>query len=82
MLDAVNILVDKAFIKNEVSNVLDRDLSSLTISTKTIYSKKGEEIAMTYNKQVLEPYRLLEQFGFVVENNIFASLALTVSNAQ
>ena len=82
MRDAASILVEKTFIKNDVSELVDRDLSSLTISTKTAYTKKGEEVAMTYNRQVLEPYSLLEQFGFVVENNIFASLVLSVSNAQ
>jgi len=82
MVDNAIIQVDKMFLKNDVSDVVDRDLSSLTISTNKIYSKKGEEVAMTYNKQVVEPYLLLEHFGFVVENNIFASLVLSVSNAQ
>ena len=82
MLDATSILVDKTFIKNDVSEIVDRDLSSLSISTKKAFTKKGEEVAMTYNRQVLESYSLLEQFGFVVENNIFASLVLSVSNAQ
>ena len=49
MLDTAIILVDKMFMKNDVSDVIDRDLSSLTISSKTIYRKKGEEVAMTYN---------------------------------
>jgi hypothetical protein len=50
MLDTAIILVDKMFIKNDVSDVMDRDLSSLIISSKKIYSKKGEEVAMTYNR--------------------------------
>lgn len=82
MRDLTSIIIDKANIKNEVSQLIDRELSTLTLSSKSDFNKKGEEVAMTYNQNILEPYALLEHYGFVVDNNIFASLTLTVSNVE
>jgi hypothetical protein len=41
---------------------------------------KGEEVAMTYNNIMLDSYILLEHYGFLVDNNMFATLGLTISN--
>jgi hypothetical protein len=38
-------------------------------------------VTYTYNFQSLDPIKLLKQYGFIIENNVFASLGMTVSGA-
>ncbi len=59
--------------------MVDRELSTVSISTNKQFHK-GEDVEMTYNKKMLDTFILLEHYGFVVENNMFATIALTVSN--
>jgi hypothetical protein len=54
----------------------------VTIRLTSDFTILGQEVSYTYNTMMLEPYLLLMHYGFVVENNIFGNLGLTLSKVS
>lgn len=51
----------------------------LTIRTSQYIESVGEEVAYTYNKQLLEPFHLLRHYGFTVDNDPQGKVGMSLS---
>lgn len=53
---------------------------AIGIITSQPIIRNGEELAYTYNSQYLEPFQLLHNYGFTVDNNPFATMVVSTPN--
>lgn len=54
--------------------------TSVGVSTSTPIIKSDSQITYTYNPKYLDPFSLLNHYGFTSDNNPFATMLLTTPN--
>lgn len=54
--------------------------NSVSVSSSKPLTKTNSEVTFTYNPNYLDPFALVDHYGFVVDNNPFASMLLTTTN--
>jgi hypothetical protein len=57
--DIIPLNVERDYKINEASGKIDREQSTIKLMASKRYSKKGQEVGYTYNKNALEPFLLL-----------------------
>jgi hypothetical protein len=76
--DSISFQIKPVF-KNSDSDDITKKKSYLTILTDSKFPNLGQEILYTYNPTVFKPYRLLEEYGFIVEDNQHGEVPLEIA---